>query len=67
MVATGPIGMGPGPRPARFSWRIFGLVLLVVVTILAGLIIARVCTGWGEDETHDGGGGETSGVMWLLE
>ena len=52
MMAPGAFGMGPGPRRARFSWRVFGLVLLVIVVVLAGLAITRMCAGWDKEEAQ---------------
>ena len=43
MIPFGPAG---SPGRVRFSWKVFGLVLLVVVALIAGLVIVRLATGW---------------------
>ena len=41
-----PLGPMNAPRRVRFSWKKFGLVLLVLTAAIAGLVIARMAMGW---------------------
>ena len=59
--------MGTGPRRPRFSWGVFGLMLLVIVVVLAALVIARTSTGWEADEARGYEVSKTSSVMRLPE